>query len=368
MMRKIGIISLLILSLAPTIYGKSRKTRIIVVSSYHREYLWSQETHEGLCSAFLEFGYLNDKSQIDEFTKSDYVESSRAIIKKLWMDTKRKSSKQDMAASAVQIVNEIKQFKPDAIMLGDDNASNYIGAQFLDTGIPILTWGMDVTPLKYGLIDSIEKPGHNVTGTYQAFYFRETLEFLKKIVPGIKTFAVLSDDSESGRAKMKRIRQLADEGKLPVKLVESVVTNSYSEWKSRAMELQKKVDAFFVVNHNTIKDDAGKPVDQLEIGGWYLRNIKKPECGPERQFVIEGMLCVAEDSGFKQGYAAVSAMYEVLGKGKNPAALPCRAPTRGPLTVNRDRAQILGIKLTEKMGIEDYIEKCLALEKYPEVK
>ena len=351
-----------------TAYAQKKKTRIFIADSYHQEYLWSQETSEGAYNGLLKFGYLDNKSQIEELKKSDYIETSHAIVKKAWMDTKLKNSKNEMAEAAARIVAEIKEFNPDAILLGDDNAANYIGNQFIDTKTPIFIWGMDVTPLKYGLIDSIEKPGHNVTGTYQAFYFRETLEFLKKIVPGIKTFAVLSDDFESGRAKMKRIRQLADEGKLPVKLVESVVTNSYSEWKSRAMELQKKVDAFFVVNHNTIKDDAGKPVDQLEIGGWYLRNIKKPECGPERQFVIEGMLCVAEDSGFKQGYAAVSAMYEVLGKGKNPAALPCRAPTRGPLTVNRDRAQILGIKLTEKMGIEDYIEKCLALEKYPEVK
>ncbi len=365
MMRKIGIISLLILSLAPTIYGKSRKTRIIVVSSYHREYLWSQETHEGLCSAFLEFGYLNDKSQIDEFTKSDYVESSRAIIKKLWMDTKRKSSKQDMAASAVQIVNEIKQFKPDAIMLGDDNASNYIGAQFLDTGIPILTWGMDVTPLKYGLMDSLEAPGHNVTGTYQSFFFQESLEFLKKIVPGIKTFAVLSDDSETGRAKMKRIQQLADAGKLPVKLAAAVATNSYSEWKAKALQLQDQVDAFFILNHSTIKGDAGEPVDQLRIGAWYLHHIKKPECAPEEQFVLEGMLSAAEDSGFKQGYGAVKALREVLSKGKNPATLPCRAPSRGPLIVNRERARMLGITLTKEMAIEKYAGKSLALEKYP---
>lgn len=348
--------------------GQKNKARIFIVSSYHQEYLWSQATNEGVCKGLLEFGYLDNESQIGEFTKNDYVESSKAIIKKAWMDTKRKSGKSEIAEATARIVEEIKKFRPTAIMLGDDNAVNYIGNQFLDAEIPVFIWGVDNTPLKYGLIDSIDKPGHNVTGTYQAFYFKEALAFLKRLVPGIKTFAVLSDDSETGRAKTKMIMQLSEGGKLPVKLVEAVTTNSFAEWKAKALELQKKVDAFFIVNHNSIKDDAGKPVDQLEIGAWYLRNIQKPECGPEKQFAIEGMLSVADDSGFKQGYAAVKSLYMVLAKGRKPADIPCRAPERGSLIVNRERAQMLNLKLTKKMGIEEYIEKCLALEKFPEAK
>ncbi|MFA5779795.1 MAG: ABC transporter substrate binding protein [Elusimicrobiota bacterium] len=359
----------IVLCLIPVVFGqKSKKTRIFIVSSYHREYLWSQETNEGVCGALLEFGYLDNKSQIKEFTKNDYAETSNAIVKKSWMDTKQKSNKDEMVKSAARIVKEIKKFNPDTLLLGDDNAANYIGNQFIDTKIPIFIWGVNVTPVKYGLVDSIEKPGHNVTGTYQAGYYTESLEFLKKIVPGIKTFAVLSDDSETGRSHLKRIQQLAEEGKLPVKLVETVATNSYSKWKSKALELQKKVDAFFTVNHSTIKDVSGNPVDEFEIGAWYLRNIKKPECTHQKSFVVEGMLCAADDSGFKQGYAAVKSMYEVLEKGKDPATLPCRAIERGPLVVNRQRAQMLGIKLTEKPGIEEYIDKCLALEKHPESK
>ncbi|MBI5573976.1 MAG: hypothetical protein HY919_05420 [Elusimicrobia bacterium] len=118
----------------------------------------------------------------------------------------------------------------------------------------------------------------------------------------------------------------------------------------------------------TIKDASGNPVDQLEIGAWYLRNINKHECAPEKVFVVEGMLCSADDSGFKQGYAAVKSMHEVLEKGRDPATLPCKAPERGALAVNRQRAQMLGIKLTEKMGIEEYIDKCLALEKHTQSK
>jgi ABC-type uncharacterized transport system substrate-binding protein len=366
-MKTIRVLVILFLGLCMTqvAYGASKKARIFVVSSYHREYLWSQDTHTGLCAALLDFNFIDNEKQVKEYTENDYVESSKAVVKKVWMDTKRKNTMREIAEVTAYILKEVKKFKPDIILLGDDNAANYIGNQYVDTKIPVVFWGINGLPLKYGLIDSIEKPGHNVTGVYQAGYLKENLEYLKKLVPSIKTFAILSDDSPTGRSKAKELERLSVEGKLPIKLVATVVTNSLSEWKSETLRLQKEVDAFFILNHNTIKDDHGNPVDQLKIGAWYLRNIKKPECAHEKQFAEEGILLVVDDSGFKQGYEAVKIAYQILKKGKNPENIPVRAPERGPVIVNRQRANMLGIDISDKTFIEEIFEKSLALEKYP---
>jgi len=342
------------------------KNKIFVISSYHRQYLWSQDTQKGICAGLVEFGFLDSKDQAVEFTKTDYVESSSAIIKKVWMDTKYKNSKSEIAVSVNRIMNEMSQFSPDLILLGDDNAANYIGCQVIDSEIPVVFWGINGRPLKYGLLDSLEKPGHNVTGVYQAGYLKECLHLLKSVVPDVKTFAILSDDSPTGRSKVKEIESLWEAGQLPIKLVESVTTNSLGEWKSKAIELEKKVDAFFILNHNCLKDNTGKPVDQLELGAWYLRNISKPESAHEKQFAEEGMLCVCDDSGYNQGYEAVKLGFRILKKGEDPGCIPVKAPPRGPYIVNRERSKMLGISITNEMGVEHFIEKSLALEKYPE--
>ena len=355
----------LTLCMAQIVYGTSKKTKVFLVDSYHREYLWSQDTHAGVCAALLDFNFLDDEKQVKEYTENDYVESSKAVVRKVWMDSKRKNTMREIAEATANILNEVKKFRPDMILLGDDNAANYIGNLYIDTKIPVVFWGINGLPLKYGLIDTIEKPGHNVTGIYQAGYLKENVEYLKKLVPGIETFAILSDDSPTGRSKAKELERLAVEGKLPIKLVATVVTNSLSEWKSEALRLQKEVDAFFVLNHNTIKDDLGNPVDQLKIGAWYLRNIKKPDCAHEKQFAQEGILLVVDDSGFKQGYEAVKTAYQILEEGKNPANIPARAPERGPVIVNRQRANILGVDISNKAFIEEFIDSALALEKYP---
>ena len=59
---------------------------------------------------------------------------------------------------------EIRAFKPDVVLLGDDNAAKHIGAQLLDSSTPVVFWGINGLPLKYGLVDSLDAPGRNVTG------------------------------------------------------------------------------------------------------------------------------------------------------------------------------------------------------------
>ncbi len=342
--------------------AETSKLRIIVVSSYHREYLWSQGTNRGFCDAMLKLGYFDTQKQVEEYTKNDYVESSRVIVKKLWMDTKRNSSRSKMAEAATEITRIAKAFQPDLLFLGDDNAANYIGNQFLDTEIPIVFWGINNTPVKYGLVDSLEHPGHNATGIYQSGYYVESLQLLKTLAPTATTFAILSDESETGRSHVKAIEFLASHDQLPLKLVESVMTSEFEVWKTKALQLQENVDAFFIAQYSALKDEGAKYVPPEEAAGWYLRHIHIPEATNQEQFVKQGMLCGADDSAYNQGYEAVLVAHDLLTTKTKPADYAPRAPKRGALMANQQRAAMLGIQLGPKTGIEQIFEEAPVLK------
>ncbi len=331
------------------------KKRIFVVSSYNREYAWSQETNQGFCDAMLKFGYFDDAVQAGDLTKNDGVETATSVIKKMWMDTKRKKSKAEKLEATARINRAIRDFKPDLLFLGDDDAAEYIGNQFLDTKLLIIFWGVNNTPVKYGLVDRADRPGHNVTGSYQPGYYRESLELLKRIVPKVKTFAVLTDDSTAGRSHYKAIKYLARQGALPLALKETVITGDYELFKARALELQNTVDAFFVAQYSSLRDKDGAYVKAQDVISWYVTNIHVPETAEQGQFVRQGLLCGADDSGYNQGFEAVRMAHDIIDTDANPAAYPPRAPKRGALMVNEDRARTLGITLSDKMGIEEYV-------------
>ena len=352
--------------LAPTVWSApqsaSSKKRIFIVSSYHKAYLWSQSTQKGVSAAMRELGYLTSDAQARQLQQNDQVETPKVVVKKEWMDTKRKDTRAEMASATARIVAAIKAFNPDLVMLGDDNAAKYIGGQLLDSKTPVVFWGINGLPLKYGLVDNLDNPGRNVTGVWQSGYHKESLDLLKRLVPQAKTFAILACDSESSRPNAKMIEQLAQRGSLPLKLMDRVLTNSLDEFKSRALALSKQVDAFFVLNHDTLRDAKGNHVDMLEVGRWYLNNIRIPEASHEDQFVLEGMLLTANDSGYNQGYLAVEMAHGILDKGLSPARMAVRTPERGPYLVNRNRAKALGIKLDDAMYlIDEVVEKSIAL-------
>ncbi|MDH3600356.1 MAG: hypothetical protein OEU26_12025 [Candidatus Tectomicrobia bacterium] len=334
----------------------------MIISSYHRDYLWSQATQRGLGAAMLKYGYLENIHQSNTLASQDVVESARAVIRKEWMDTKRRYSSLEIAQVTTRIMQVVETFQPDLVLLGDDNAAHYIGSLLLDTATPVVFWGINGLPLKYGLVDSLDRPGHNVTGVWQSGYLRESLDLLHHLAPEAKTFAVLACDSVTARAKVKQLQALARKGKLPLELVDVVVTNSWPTFQQRTLALARQVDAFFVLNHDTLKDADGQHVEMLTVGRWYLEHIRKPETSHEGQFVEEGMLCTANDSGYNQGYTAFEMAVEILDRGAQPSQMPPRTPPRGPLMVNRERAKMLGIDLETKMDhIEEVVDAALAL-------
>jgi ABC-type uncharacterized transport system substrate-binding protein len=329
--------------------------RIFIVDSYDRSYIWSQQTQKGVAAAMRRLGYLHSEDEERRLEQADALETRHVSMRKAWMDTKRRNGRSDVARATARIMAEIQAFRPHLVMLGDDNAANFIGNQLLDTEIPAVFWGINGLPLKYGLVQRIDAPGRNVTGVWQSGYHKESLDLLKKLVPGAQTFAILACDSETTRPSIKMLEELAGRGTLPLRLVDKVATNSYALWKERALDFASRVDAMFVLNHDTLRDDDGGHVDMLAAGRWYLENIRIPEASQEDQFVLEGMLLTANDSGFNQGQLAFEMAHDILHKGLSPARMAVRTPERGPYMVNRNRATQLGIDLEDAMYLIDEI-------------
>jgi ABC-type uncharacterized transport system substrate-binding protein len=341
-----------------------RRRRIFIVCSYDRSYIWSQQTQRGVNAALRKFGYVSAAEEPGLLAEQDGFENGSVVLRKAWMDTKRRDSRADIARATARIIAEIKAFKPDLLLLGDDNAANFVGNQFVDTELPIVFWGINGLPLKYGLIQRMDAPGRNVTGVWQSGYHKESLDLLKKIVPSAQTFAILACDSESTRPNVKLIEEMSARGALPLRLVDKAVTNSFEQWKERALDFAGRVDAIYMLNHDTLRDRDGNHVGYLTAGRWYLENIRIPEASHEDQFVLEGMLLTANDSGFNQGHLAFEMAHEILSRGLSPARMAVRTPDRGPYMVNRMRAEALGIDLEDVLYlIDELVDRSLALER-----
>lgn len=342
-----------------------QQKRIAIVSSYHAEYKWSQGTNEGLMNGLLEFGYLQNQQQIPQFTQQDHIKTDKVEIKKFWMDTKRKNTKDQIAETLAIITQQIDEFQPDILLLGDDNAANYVGNFYLDTDLPIVFWGVNGSPLKYGLLDSIEQPGHNVTGIYQKNYHKENLDLLLQLIPAIKTVAILSDDSATGLSHTKLFQKAVQESKSNLKIKEIVITNQFAKWQQKAQALNDQVDAFLISSNQSLKDEQGQTVPMNEVLKWYLKYINKPEVAAQINFVRGGMLATVFDSPIKQGYETAKVAHDILSNNKNASDIPAYAPEHGGYIVNQWRAENLNLsaQVKEKQALfHETIDKHVELD------
>jgi putative ABC transport system substrate-binding protein len=191
-------------------------------------------------------------------------------------------------------------------------------------------------PVGAGFVESLARPGGNVTGFLQFEYSLagKWLEMLKQIAPGMTRAAVLRDPAiSSGPAQFAAIQSAA-----PSVGVEISAINLRD-----AGEIERGIAAFARAgNGGLILTSSGLSVVHRERIIALAARHKLPAVYYRRYFVATGGL-------ISYGYDIVdmhrrAAVYvDRILRGEKPADLPVQAPTKYELVINLKTAKALGI-------------------------
>ena len=117
------------------------------------------------------------------------------------------------------------------------------------TSIP-LVFGAVTDPIAAGLVDSMNKPGGNITGTSDKWPTSEQFDLLLQLVPDVKKIGVVYNPGETNsEANMKEVEMVCKNKNLQLLTVS--VSNT-SEVYTAAKSLVGKIDAFYVSADNTV--------------------------------------------------------------------------------------------------------------------
>jgi ABC-type uncharacterized transport system substrate-binding protein len=117
--------------------ASSGANKCLYVSSYHRGYAWSDGVEQGLRK----------------------VLTGHCEIRQIDMDTKRNKSAEFKQSAAAAVKREIESWKPDVVIVSDDNAAKYVVKEYYrDADTPFVFSGVNWTVKEYGF------PYSNVTG------------------------------------------------------------------------------------------------------------------------------------------------------------------------------------------------------------
>lgn len=312
---------------------RGRQKVLFFADSYSASSMrWPETVFNGFTEEMARHGYLRGR---------DY----RAVRDS--MDAAAKSSREEKAAEGARILRRIRELKPDLVVTSDDDALVHVGLKV--GSIPVVFNGVNGSPAKYcadsGLLDSLERPGHNVTGVYQTTYFAQSLALIARLRPGARSFAVICDGDVTGRALLGDLEARKD---LPLEWKETFVSRNFEEWKPKIREWQGKVDCLYVLCSGSARDGRGRFLGHHPTVAWIAKNARMPTTGNWDFQVKDGLLVSAADTGEQQGLYAARLAVEIL-RGRKAGELHLITPPDGVPVINMKTAGRLGIRVPQKM-------------------
>lgn len=211
--------------------------------------------------------------------------------------------------------------------------------------IPII-FGSVTDPVKAGLVESLEKPGGNITGSSDQWPYDKQFEFLRKILPNAKTIGIILNPSESNtEASMKIIKEVVK--KYNFDLVEAPVSST-SEIYSAANSLVGKCDVFFAPADNTV-------LSGLEAFVKVSRTNNIPLFVGDEGSVEKGGIATFGVDYYELGKETGKLVVKVL-EGDNISDIPVVVNNSGKLIVNEEALKYFKIKIPEKYSQQEVLK------------
>ena len=209
--------------------------------------------------------------------------------------------------------------------------------------IPIVMSGQGIDPVEAGLIESLARPGGNVTGltNLTGELDGKRLELLKEAVPKVARVAALYNPAALGS-----VRQLRED--LPA--AARALGLSMELWEVRDADGLERV--FVALNKE-------RPHGVYVLGGTLMRRHERQIVGFALKSRLPSIYFTREfvDAGGLMSYGAeradsfrrVAAYVDKILRGAKPADLPVERPTKFELVINQKTAKQIGVTIPQNM-------------------
>jgi putative ABC transport system substrate-binding protein len=206
--------------------------------------------------------------------------------------------------------------------------------------IPIVMTGGGVDPVEASVVESLARPGGNVTGLTNLGpeLGGKRLELLKEAVPKIARVAILYDPASLASVpELKEVLPVAARG-LGLTIRSWEVRDADGSEKVFAALNKQRPDGLYVMG--------GGPrmiANHKRIVGFALKN-RIPSVYGNRNFVDAGGL-MSYGADLADSYRRVAYFVDRILKGAKPADLPVEQPTKFELVINLKTAKQIGVTI-----------------------
>ncbi len=241
-----------------------------------------------------------------------------------------------------ELAAELVRLKVD-IIVAAGGASTIQAAKNATKTIPIVMVGAGVDPVEAGLVESLARPGGNVTGitNLSRELGGKRLELLKEAVPKLARVAVLYDPAAPGTVReVKEVLPVAARA-LGLTIQPWEVRDANDFDRVFAAISEQRPDGLYVPGGALMRDN------RKRIAGFALKS-RLPSVYSNREAVDAGGL-MYYGADLTDSYRRVAYYVDRILKGAKPADLPVEQPTKFELVINLKTAKQIGVTIPQSL-------------------
>ena len=211
-------------------------------------------------------------------------------------------------------------------------------------------------PVGAGLVDSLEAPGSNITGTSDALNVEAVIDLMLAANPDLKKLGLLYDQGQDASKSAIAAAKAYCETKGIETVEKTGTTNDELALAADAL-IAAKVDAVFTPTDNTVM------TAELAIYEKFV-DAKIPHYAGADSFALNGAFCGYGVNYVTLGTSTADIAVDVLVNGAQPASTPVQIMSSGIATVNTEVSSAIGLDYSAFASLCEELKETITQESF----
>ncbi len=211
-------------------------------------------------------------------------------------------------------------------------------------------------PVGAGLVDSLEAPGSNITGTSDALNVEAVIDLMLAANPDLKKLGLLYDQGQDASKSAIAAAKAYCEAKGIETVEKTGTTNDELALAADAL-IAAKVDAVFTPTDNTVM------TAELAIYEKFV-DAKIPHYAGADSFALNGAFCGYGVNYVTLGTSTADIAVDVLVNGAQPASTPVQIMSSGIATVNTEVSSAIGLDYSAFASLCEELKETITQESF----
>ena len=211
-------------------------------------------------------------------------------------------------------------------------------------------------PVSAGLVESLDAPGSNVTGTSDALNVEAVIDLMLAANPDMKKLGLLYDQGQDASKSAIASAEAYCQEK-GIEVVEKTGTTNDEIALAADALIAAGVDAVFTPTDNTVM------TAELAIYEKFV-DAKIPHYAGADSFALNGAFCGYGVNYLTLGTATADIVVDILVNGADPAATPVQIMSSGISMVNTETAEAIGLDYSAFNDLCEEVKETVTQESF----